>query len=182
MLNQLAVPSFTEFKEKDEQLVISREQYLVKNKVPDTIRDVILSSWKRCKQLNVNPNWSQAQLVYFNERELLEKKEENKFLMKIATPVLEEMSKNSFCENLLFVLCDPQGVILDGKGSSYGWGRAEPHHFLPGADWSEKSAGTNAIGTALESGQPIQVFAAEHFCEALQSYVCSAAHQGPFDE
>ena len=35
--------------------------------------------------------------------------------------------------------------------------------------------GTNAIGTALESGQPIQVFAAEHFCEALQSYVCSAA-------
>lgn len=175
MLNQLAVPSFTQFKEKDEQLVISREQYLVKNKVSDTVREVILSSWERCKQLNVNPNWSKAQLVYFNERQLLDKKEENEFLMKIAAPVLEEMAKSSFCENLLFVLCDSQGVILDGKGSGYGWGRAEPHHFLPGANWSEKSAGTNAIGTALESGQPTQVFAAEHFCEALQSYVCSAA-------
>lgn len=175
MLNRLAVPSFTQFKEKDEQLVISREQYLLKNEVPDTVREVILSSWKRCKQLNVNPNWSKAQLVYFNERQLLEKKEENEFLLKMAAPVLEEMLKSSFCENLLFVLCDPQGVILDGKGPGYGWRRAEPHHFVPGADWSEKSAGTNAIGTALASDQPTQVFAAEHFCEALQSYVCSAA-------
>ena len=35
-------------------------------------------------------------------------------------------------------------------------------HFVPGADWSEESAGTNAPGTALALGRPVQIFGPEH--------------------
>ena len=40
--------------------------------------------------------------------------------------------------------------------------------FVAGADWSEDAAGTNAIGTALTDGRPLQLMAAEHFCEGWQ--------------
>ncbi len=47
--------------------------------------------------------------------------------------------------------------------------------FVIGADWSEKAAGSNAIGTSLAVGHPIQIFSFEHFCEGVHPWICSAA-------
>jgi hypothetical protein len=41
--------------------------------------------------------------------------------------------------------------------------------------WSEDSAGTNAIGTALTIGRPLQIFSAEHFLPDQHAWWCSAA-------
>lgn len=170
-----AIQSFSEFKEKDKELSKSREHYLTQNKVTKVIRETIFSSWERCKKSKVDPKWLQAQLVYSNKGELIEKKEENKFLLELVTPFVEEIFKKSSDRNLLVVLCDKEGVLIDGRGHNNAWKKVEVHHFFPGANWSEDSAGTNAIGTALITGRPTQVFAAEHFCDGWQSYVCSAA-------
>ena len=48
-------------------------------------------------------------------------------------------------------------------------------NFVEGALWSESSAGTNAVGTAVAAGHAVQVFAAEHFTEPVQRWTCSAA-------
>ena len=48
-------------------------------------------------------------------------------------------------------------------------------NFVEGALWSEPSAGTNAIGTAVAAAHAVQVFAAEHFTEPVQRWTCSAA-------
>lgn len=48
-------------------------------------------------------------------------------------------------------------------------------HFLPGADWSEDSAGTNAPGTALTLGRPVQIFGPEHLLRPVTPWSCSAA-------
>ena len=48
-------------------------------------------------------------------------------------------------------------------------------NFVEGALWSESSAGTNAIGTAMAAAHAVQVFAAEHFTEPVQRWTCSAA-------
>ncbi|WP_153944804.1 GAF domain-containing protein, partial [Acinetobacter baumannii] len=53
--------------------------------------------------------------------------------------------------------------------------KAEDINFANGASWSEHLAGTNAIGTSLVTGRPIQVFASEHFCREVQKWTCSAA-------
>ena len=48
-------------------------------------------------------------------------------------------------------------------------------NFVPGADWSERSAGTNAPGTALALGREIQIRGSEHFSRIVQPWSCTAA-------
>ena len=52
---------------------------------------------------------------------------------------------------------------------------ADSMNFTEGALWSERGAGTNAVGVALASDHAVQVFAAEHFNEIVQRWTCSAA-------
>ena len=41
--------------------------------------------------------------------------------------------------------------------------------------WTEDSAGTNAIGTALAIDHAVQIFSAEHFLSEQHAWWCSAA-------
>ena len=41
--------------------------------------------------------------------------------------------------------------------------------------WTEQSAGTNAIGTALAIDHAVQIFSAEHFLHEQHAWWCSAA-------
>ncbi len=50
-----------------------------------------------------------------------------------------------------------------------------PLNFVEGAAWDERAAGTNAPGTAIALNRPVQIAAAEHFCEVVQPWTCSAA-------
>ena len=44
-----------------------------------------------------------------------------------------------------------------------------------GAQWSERWAGTNAIGTSIILKQPVQIFSSEHFSHSCHEWVCSSA-------
>lgn len=46
--------------------------------------------------------------------------------------------------------------------------------MIPGSSWSEATVGTNAIGTALAIGQPVQIHSAEHYCAGIKRWTCSA--------
>jgi hypothetical protein len=76
----------------------------------------------------------------------------------------------------LLVVSDHEGRLLwiDGE-PRLRLSAAESMNFAEGAVWSEASAGTNAIGTALAADHAVQVFAAEHFAEVVQAWTCSAA-------
>lgn len=47
--------------------------------------------------------------------------------------------------------------------------------FVEGALWSEAQAGTNAPGTVLEVGHPVQIVAGEHYSSAVHGWSCAAA-------
>ena len=51
---------------------------------------------------------------------------------------------------------------------------AEAMAFVPGADWSERAAGTSAPGTALALGRSVQIVGAEHFNTTVRPWSCSA--------
>jgi transcriptional regulator of acetoin/glycerol metabolism len=66
-------------------------------------------------------------------------------------------------------------VVLDRRGSA-----AEDKGFRDvglwtGADWSEASAGTNGIGTALADGRIVTVFRDQHFLSANIGLSCATA-------
>ena len=78
-------------------------------------------------------------------------------------------------DNLL-VVSDADGLLLSIKGDPQLRNRAaDDMNFVEGALWSESSAGTNAIGTAIAASHAVQVFAAEHFTEPVQRWTCSAS-------
>ena len=47
-------------------------------------------------------------------------------------------------------------------------------NFVPGADWSERGAGTNAPGTALALDAELQIRGSEHFSRIVQPWSCTA--------
>ncbi|WP_017614071.1 helix-turn-helix domain-containing protein, partial [Nocardiopsis salina] len=53
--------------------------------------------------------------------------------------------------------------------------RAEDMHFVAGANWNERYAGTNAPGLALTVDHEVQIFAVEHFARGVHAWSCSAA-------
>ncbi|HET7825201.1 MAG TPA: sigma 54-interacting transcriptional regulator, partial [Anaeromyxobacter sp.] len=70
---------------------------------------------------------------------------------------------------------DARGTIIGVEGDAKTRDRANEIALVPGAPWDELATGTNAIGTALAVGQAIQVHGAEHFCEGIKQWTCSAA-------
>ena len=62
-----------------------------------------------------------------------------------------------------------------GQGRRTRLDAADAMDFTEGALGSERTAGTNAVGTALAVDHAVQVFAAEHFNEVVQQWTCAAA-------
>jgi sigma-54 dependent transcriptional regulator, acetoin dehydrogenase operon transcriptional activator AcoR len=73
------------------------------------------------------------------------------------------------------ILCNEKGQLLKSIGDLETLSMAEKIGFVEGADWSEQSMGTNAIGTSIVIDQPIQIYAEEHYSQICQSWTCSAA-------
>ena len=73
------------------------------------------------------------------------------------------------------VITDADGRILWLEGHPGVRARADRIAFEEGMLWTEDSAGTNAIGTALAIDRAVQVFSAEHFLPEQHAWWCSAA-------
>jgi transcriptional regulator of acetoin/glycerol metabolism len=83
--------------------------------------------------------------------------------------------------NLLFdarhiaVVSDADGCLLWSDGHPSVLRASEQIGFTPGHRWSERAAGTNAIGTALAADYAVQVFSAEHYRAEIHGWQCSGA-------
>ena len=78
-------------------------------------------------------------------------------------------------DHILLVLADANGTVRWRAGGRAILRRADQLAFRPGGHWSEKAVGTNAIGTALSTGTPVHVHAAEHFYLSHHGWSCAAA-------
>ncbi|MDA8453211.1 sigma-54-dependent Fis family transcriptional regulator [Acidovorax sp. GBBC 3334] len=99
----------------------------------------------------------------------------NEVLCAHALPVMETLSAQIAGTQSMVLLTDAQGVVLHTLGDEEFLGRAQRVALRPGGSWSERSKGTNAIGTALTLGNAVQVNGDEHFLKANQFLTCSCA-------
>ncbi|WP_019700311.1 GAF domain-containing protein [Paracidovorax oryzae] len=95
--------------------------------------------------------------------------------VSLALPVMETLSALIAGTQSMVLLTDAQGVVLHALGDEEFLGRAHRVALRPGGTWSERSKGTNAIGTALALGDAVQVNGDEHFLAANQFLTCSCA-------
>src|SRR5713101_5336172 len=138
-------------------------------------RSLILESWQRCHAMNVNPSRRYAPLAVARESQLYQLREANEMLIRATHSVMGRLTDFLAGSGYVIVLSDAKGVLLDVLGDAGIRRRLARIDFVPGGDWSEAAAGTNAIGTALADGHIVQLMAAEHYCDGWQDLTCTAA-------
>ncbi len=110
------------------------------------------------------------------ESRLLEQRRyEKEQLIRVARPFLRDLSYFVKGSDFQVILTDENGYLLEVAGDSRIAARSRAVHLRVGANWSEASKGTNAIGTAIAEKSPVQIHAWEHFRAENQFLTCSAA-------
>ncbi len=140
---------------------------------PNALRRLINDSWKRCLDARIDPvNLHPPSVVGDEHLEALRQRHSE--LVAASRPVMM-MAKDFLAETgSVMILSDPDGVILSIEGDPRGLDAAESIQLTTGYNWNELRTGTNAIGTALITGQAVQVHAAEHFCSGVREWTCTA--------
>lgn len=151
----------------------AHEEFLSSGDTDAPVRDVVRASWQRSLAHGLDPETDLPRITLDDEA-LREIREHHP--LAAGLPVIRRLLVESAGEaGLLVAVSDAAGQLLWVEGSSALRSRAEAMHFLPGADWSETSAGTNAPGTALAIDQPVQIFGPEHLGRQVTPWSCSAA-------
>ena len=149
------------------------DDFLQTGQVHRSLRRVVVDSWRRSLVSGLDPEHSRPR-IRLDDDELAEIRADHP--LAAAMPLIRRLLVESAAEaGLLVAVSDAAGQLLWVEGDHDLRSRAESMHFLPGADWSETSAGTNAPGTALVLGRPVQFFGAEHLVRPVTPWSCSAA-------
>ncbi|GAB3487662.1 sigma-54-dependent Fis family transcriptional regulator [Marinomonas epiphytica] len=137
-------------------------------------KDLIQASWYRCEQFGLE-HGSRPDFSTLPKGVLKDLKDQHQSLLETTEnevlPYYENILSNSSC---MIVLADRQGHVLNTWGQPR-FGSAAEHGLIGGNQWTEMGAGTNAIGTALMTGEAIQVGRDEHFLRANRFMVGSAS-------
>lgn len=107
--------------------------------------------------------------------DLQKRLEENSDLIVTTEPFMNQLY--NFVKGSCFfaILTDEEGCILNVIGDEDVLEVAFNLEMVPGAYMNEEHIGTNAMGTALAEGIPVQVSGEEHFIKAYHRWTCSAA-------
>ncbi|MFT7052860.1 MAG: transcriptional regulator of acetoin/glycerol metabolism [Psychromonas sp.] len=135
---------------------------------------MIEQSWQRCREsgLTHNSTPSIEHLAGGSLSSLLD--EHHRLLTTTHNEVLP------YYENLLLnsksqvMLANHQGYVLKNWGDQR-FKRDNQEIFTPGSGWQESTLGTNAIGTALKTGNIVQIERDEHFLISNRFMTGSAA-------
>lgn len=138
-----------------------------------SVRRVVLDSWLRSRRNGVDPDRPRPPVDLAGPD--LAAYRRGHALAPLMPMVRRLLVDGEGSEGLLVALADASGRLLWVEGSAVVRRDIEQVGFVEGACWCEQDAGTNAPGIALATDHEVQVFAAEHFTRAVQSWSCSAA-------
>ncbi len=107
--------------------------------------------------------------------ELAERLARRKDLIVAAEPFIAGLHGFLRGSGFFAILTDDEGCILSVLGDENILAEAFALRMVPGAFMDESNIGTNAMGTALAEGHPVQVSGHEHFIKAYHRWTCSGA-------
>lgn len=145
-----------------------------KKEYPDS-RESITESWQRCIAIGLDHD-DEPIPQQLTARELADFESRHDELLAVTelevAPYYRNVLSSSRC---LILLTDRHGIVLRSWGDQRITETRLRPWFKIGANWQEQHCGTNAIGTAIATGSPIQVQRNEHFLKMARSIIGSAA-------
>jgi hypothetical protein len=140
---------------------------------PRSPRPVISDSWNRSLAASVDPDRRLPPVVYSpSELSVLRAEHPLASVLPLLRATLVSIADDA--EHVM-VITDAQGHILWREGATDVCQRADQVLLAEGTHWSEDVIGTNAMGTALATGEPVQIYSAEHLVRTYHPWTCAAA-------
>ena len=144
----------------------ARERFLVEHDVESSVREPIAYSWERSLSLKIRPEHLDLPFV--------RQPDPDTPLLRAADPVLRQLADGLRDEPVSVILTSADGVVLTRITSSRQLNRTlDAVSLAPGYSYSEEHAGTNGIGTALETHRPTLVRGAEHYADCFGRLACA---------
>jgi sigma-54 dependent transcriptional regulator, acetoin dehydrogenase operon transcriptional activator AcoR len=144
----------------------TRERFLEGYVEGETLRPTLLESWRRSQTLRVHPD--RLELPYVREPNA------DSRLVHAAAPVLRQTTEDLTAQAVAVILTGADGVVLQRSVPEETFMKAlDSVSLAPGYSYAEEFAGTNGIGTALETCQPAFIRGSEHFVGKLDRLGCA---------
>jgi transcriptional regulator of acetoin/glycerol metabolism len=161
--------SMTDPADRRLQIAAARAAFLSsESTLLEGVPDVVAASWQRSASAGVtNTN---LRLRHHGDLDVASR------LVRCAQPVITRLSDETADLALSIALTDSRARILSRTDTSRTIGLLLDNVSLSsGFGYGEDEAGTNGIGTVLESGASVHIEGPEHFVEPLQPYSCAGA-------
>ncbi|WP_246281529.1 GAF domain-containing protein [Fodinicola acaciae] len=137
------------------------------------VRSVIGQSWQRMLGQRLNPDRGRDPVPLAGDE--IDHRRRRSPLARVLPVLRDGLTSVADDTATIMVVVDADGRLLWREGSARVRITADDLGFVEGACWSEETVGTNAIGTALVTKRPLQVYSAEHFVRTHHTWTCSAA-------
>jgi hypothetical protein len=136
------------------------------------LRSIVADSWRRSLATGVDPDSGAAHAAPVDVA--LEEMRAAHPLTS-ALPIIRRLLIDDAADaGVVVAVTAADGTLLWVEGDREACRKAEAMNFVPGADWSERAAGTNAPGTALALDTELQIRGSEHFSRIVQPWSCTA--------
>jgi hypothetical protein len=136
------------------------------------VRRVVAESWQRSLARGVDPDRGGSQSSEL-ARSIARTRAAHP--LSSALPVIRRLLvEDARSSGVMVAITAADGTLLWVEGDADACRKAERMNFVPGADWSERGAGTNAPGTALALDAELQIRGIEHFSRMVQPWSCTA--------
>lgn len=142
-------------------------QMAERRKIEPSVRPVIAQSWERCMEYGVPLN----PCIPVNR--FGPAFDQNAKLLEIARPIITQFYPYIEGSGFPITLTNAAGIVLEVIGDAASVENGYRQNVMPGADFSEQGAGTNAMGTCLINQSPVQIIGAEHYC--IGGHTCISA-------
>lgn len=137
-------------------------------------KNFVVASWQRSLHSGVNPTGRSAPLAVRSDA-MGELRRLHGDLVSAAAGLFADAVELLAGSGSIMLLTNPDGVVLQAVGDMPTLEKGENIHLMSGGDWREDVIGTNGIGTAIATGRPAQIHAAEHFCEGIKGWTCAGS-------
>lgn len=146
-----------------------RERFLCEGSLKtETLPPSVLDSWRRSQVLHVHPD--RVELPYVREPNM------DSRLARAAAPVLQRITDDLAAQAVSVVLTSTDGVVVERTAPEVSILKAlDRVSLVPGYSLAEEVAGTNGIGTALETGRPAFIRGGEHYVAMFTGFACAGS-------
>jgi signal transduction histidine kinase len=156
----------------DRRILRAWEKFIQNGMPPSSVRGIVAASWQRSHEHQIPIERSETRLA--PQAKLVQRRAENSELIEAAQSALTQARILLADARSMVILTDRSGFIMETAGDPETIDNARMIHLEQGGLWGEADIGTNAIGTAIATLQPVQIHGVEHFCSEIQRWTCAA--------